>query len=54
MESYAQDEAYGDVLISATGVRCTTDELVWELLEGGALRAITTLTSLCLIFDMCR
>ena len=54
MESFDQDEAFGDVLISATGVRCTTDELIWVLLESGELRALTTFTSLCLIFDMCR
>ena len=36
------------------GEQITTDDLIWELLEGGQPRAITKDVSICIILDMCR
>ena len=50
---FAQEEAIGEVLISVTGERCTVDDVIWEILEGG--KAIIKKEALiCVVLDMCR
>ena len=51
---YAQDESFGEVLISITGLPCTVDEVIWVILESGKQRAVTEDTIFCVILDMCR
>ena len=52
--AYAQDEPIGEVLLSVSGQRCTKDDVIWEILEGGKLRAVRKDVVVCLVFDMCR
>ena len=52
--AYAQDEPIGEVLLSVSGERCTKDDVIWELLEGGTPRAVKKDVLVCLVFDMCR
>ena len=50
---FAQEEVIGEVLISVTGERCTVDDVIWEILEGG--KAIIKKEALiCVVLDMCR
>ena len=51
---YAQDESFGEVLISVTGELCTVDEVIWVILESGKQRAVTEDTIFCVLLDMCR
>ena len=52
--AYAQDEPIGEVLLSVSGERCTKEDVIWEILEGGTPRAVRKDVLVCLVFDMCR
>ena len=48
-------QPFGDVLVSVTGLRCTVEEVVWEVLERGSCRAvIKDVTVFSFIMDCCR